>query len=95
MRGPAIMVGMTPSVHEYNEVDDLLAGAGEFLAAREAEHNLMLGICSNIRASPERFAEDPPTFATVMDPAARRRTASASVRSIPRPSTAPVAMRAR
>lgn len=63
------MVGMTLSVHRYSDVDDFLEAAGEFLAAREAEHNLMLGICSNIRAAPERFTEDPPTFATVTDAA--------------------------
>ena len=40
--------------------------AGEFLAAREAEHNLIFGICSNIEAEPTMFGEGPPYLATVL-----------------------------
>src|SRR5438093_13185772 len=33
------------------DVDEFDRLAGEFLRAREAEHNLMLGLCSGLRAS--------------------------------------------
>src|SRR3989441_12989175 len=39
--------------------------AGEFLGAREAEHNLIFGICSSIDADPTQFA-GPPYLATVL-----------------------------
>jgi predicted GNAT family acetyltransferase len=39
--------------------------AGEFLEAREAEHNLIFGICSTIEADPTQF-EAPPYLATVL-----------------------------
>jgi predicted GNAT family acetyltransferase len=39
--------------------------AGEFLAAREAEHNLIFGICSSIEADPSQF-EGSPYLATVL-----------------------------
>ena len=39
--------------------------AGEFLEAREAEHNLIFGICSNIEADPTMY-EAPPYLATVL-----------------------------
>jgi uncharacterized protein len=39
--------------------------AGEFLEAREAEHNLIFGICSNIEAHPTQF-DAPPYLATVL-----------------------------
>ncbi len=48
------------------DVDDFLAAAGGFLVAREAEHNLILGICSNLREAPEAYPA-PPYFATVTD----------------------------
>jgi predicted GNAT family acetyltransferase len=40
--------------------------AGEFLEAREAEHNLIFGICSNIEAEPTMFGDAPPYLATVL-----------------------------
>ena len=40
--------------------------AGDFLAAREAEHNLIFGICSTIEADPTQFGEGPPYLATVL-----------------------------
>jgi predicted GNAT family acetyltransferase len=40
--------------------------AGEFLAAREAEHNLIFGICANIEADPTMFGDGPPYLATVL-----------------------------
>ena len=39
--------------------------AGEFLEAREAEHNLIFGICSNIDADPTQF-DASPYLATVL-----------------------------
>ena len=43
----------------YTRVADFLAAAGDFLAAREAEHNLILGISSSLRASPGRMTGRP------------------------------------
>ncbi len=37
-----------PTVERLADVDAFVEAAGEFLAAREAEHNLILGICSNL-----------------------------------------------
>jgi GNAT superfamily N-acetyltransferase len=54
-------------LQHLDDVDDFLAAAGDFLAAREAEHNLLFGICSGIRAAPEIVADDPPRFAVVTD----------------------------
>ena len=47
-------------------VDEFLATAGAYLARREAEHNLMFGICSTIQRSPQLF-EEAPRFAVVTD----------------------------
>jgi len=47
--------------------------AGDFLRAREAEHNLMLGICSNLRAAGSAFpltrgsSAAPPYFAVIRE----------------------------
>ncbi len=59
------------TVHRHGTVDEFLGAAGSFLEAREAEHNLILGICSNVRTAPDRFVDDPPSFATVTDAAGR------------------------
>jgi len=40
--------------------------AGDYLGAREAEHNLIFGICSNIELDPAIFGEGPPYLATVL-----------------------------
>jgi predicted GNAT family acetyltransferase len=56
---------MALTVHRPALVDAFLELAGDFLAAREAEHNLLFGICTAIRTTPELFAEDPPSFAVV------------------------------
>jgi predicted GNAT family acetyltransferase len=37
-------------IRRIDSVDGFLAAAGAFLAAREAEHNLLLGICSGLQA---------------------------------------------
>jgi uncharacterized protein len=57
-------------LNRHATVDDFLADAGDFLVAREAEHNLILGLCTGLREHPELF-EEPPFLATVTDAAGR------------------------
>ncbi|MDQ3097584.1 MAG: GNAT family N-acetyltransferase [Chloroflexota bacterium] len=52
--------------------------AGPFLAAREAEHNLMLGICTNLRS--RSYGAEPPYFAIV---SAGDRLVAAALRTPP------------
>lgn len=56
---------MTEPIHldRYVRPADFLAAAGPWLAEREAEHNLILGIASTARDNPEMFG--PPYLATV------------------------------
>ncbi len=49
------------------DVDTFLERAGAFLEAREAEHNLLLGICSFLATRPAEEDEDPARFAVVVD----------------------------
>jgi hypothetical protein len=72
---------MSLTVHRHATVDEFLAAAGGFLGAREAEHNLLFGISSAIRVTPELFADDPPWFATVTD--AGGRVVAATLRTPP------------
>ena len=53
-------------LHRYADVEAFLAAAGDFLVAREAEHNLLLGVCQTIRDTPDAYTA-PPYFATVSD----------------------------
>jgi predicted GNAT family acetyltransferase len=53
-------------VHRYGEADGFLEHAGEFLAVREAEHNLILGLSSRLRQEPLLF-DEPPYLAVVED----------------------------
>jgi predicted GNAT family acetyltransferase len=53
-------------LRRFADVDGFLATAGDFLAAREAEHNLIFGICSNLRTNPTMFG-GPPYLAVVTD----------------------------
>ena len=46
-------------------VPEFMAVAGKFLAAREAEHNLIFGILSNYEADPSQYTE-PPYLAAVL-----------------------------
>lgn len=46
---------MTIAVRHFTASREFLAAAGDYLAAREAEHNLMLGLCSTIGAHPEVY----------------------------------------
>jgi predicted GNAT family acetyltransferase len=56
---------MALQVHRFSTVDAYLAMAGAYLAAQEAEHNLILGLCTSIRRFPESFADAPPTLHAV------------------------------
>jgi hypothetical protein len=39
-------------IERPKDADEFLARAGEFLLAREAVHNLPLGLCSRLRTHP-------------------------------------------
>ena len=69
------------AAREHESVDGFLALAGDFLAAHEAENNLLFGICGNVQAHPELFLDPAPTFATVHDRAGR--VVAASLRTPP------------
>lgn len=58
---------MTFAVRHHASAEAFLEAAGAFLGEREAEHNLLFGICSAIGANPDLFVEHPPRFATVTD----------------------------
>lgn len=60
------------------EVDALLSQAGAFLEEREAEHNLILGICSQFLAG--NLYEGPPYLAIVEE---RDRVVAAAIRTPP------------
>ncbi len=53
-------------VRRFASVEAYLAVAGEFLGAREAEHNLIFGICSSLQADPAQYGGTPPYLASVM-----------------------------
>ncbi len=57
---------MPLSLRRFDDVRTFLEVAGSFLAEREAEHNLILGICSSLRGHPELVEHDP-TFLVVTD----------------------------
>ncbi len=46
-------------LRRFADVEEFLEANGSFLVAREAEHNLILGICANLRDTPEAFSEPP------------------------------------
>jgi uncharacterized protein len=46
-------------VTRHATADGFLERAGEFLVAREAEHNLILGLSSRLRLEPRTYGEDP------------------------------------
>ncbi len=52
-------------LRRFEDVDGFLATAGDFLGAREAEHNLIFGICSYVRDQPNAFGDRPPYLAAV------------------------------
>ena len=57
---------MALAFHRYDDVEAFLAATNGFLGAREAQHNLLLGISSQLRSFPEQF-EEQPRFAAVTD----------------------------
>jgi hypothetical protein len=54
------------AVERFASAPAFIDAAGAFLAEREAEHNLMFGICANLRADPG-FPSAPPYLAAVHD----------------------------
>jgi predicted GNAT family acetyltransferase len=46
-------------VERYGDADSFLARTGDFLSAREAEHNLILGLSSRLRIDPRLYGEEP------------------------------------
>jgi predicted GNAT family acetyltransferase len=60
---------MALAVRRFESVADFLAAAGDYLAAREAEHNLLLGLCSTVADHPDLFGDDPPRFMAARDDA--------------------------
>jgi predicted GNAT family acetyltransferase len=46
-------------VRRHADAASFLADAGEFLLAREAEHNLIFGITSRLRVDPRTYGQDP------------------------------------
>ena len=71
---------MALAFHRYDDVEAFLAATGGFLGAREAEHNLLLGISSQVRSFPDLF-EESPSFASVTD--GDDRVVAASLRTPP------------
>lgn len=71
---------MPLTVHRYDEVGAFLDATGAFLAEREAEHNLIFGICSWLRTNPERV-EEAPVLMAVTD--AQGAVVAASIRTPP------------
>jgi predicted GNAT family acetyltransferase len=55
-------------VRHHADVDAFLATAGEFLGAREAEHNLFFGVLASLRDAPEAYT-GPAYLAAVTDEA--------------------------
>lgn len=71
---------MSLTVHRFEAVEAFLEETGDFLAAREAEHNLIFGICSWLRSNPE-LVDDAPGFLSVTN--TEGRVVAASLRTPP------------
>ncbi len=56
--------GRDDRVERFDTASAFLAAAGDFLGRREAEHNLIFGICASLAADP-RFSSAPPYLAAV------------------------------
>jgi len=67
-------------VHRSASVEGFLSEVGEFLALREAEHNLLFGICSSLAAGELELENDAPYMAYVED---EGRIMAAAVRTPP------------
>jgi predicted GNAT family acetyltransferase len=59
---------MNLELRQFDAVDAFMAVAGEFLEAREAEHNLIFGISWYVRDQRNAFGDRPPYFAAVVSP---------------------------
>ena len=57
---------MAQQLERFATVEGFLAVAQDYLVAREAQHNLILGICDQLLSSPGLYKE-PPYFAAVTD----------------------------
>jgi hypothetical protein len=68
-------------LRRVGSVAAFLGLAGEFLAAREAEHNLIFGICSAMLGDPTMYPE-PPYLGVVID---GDHVVAAAMRTPPRP----------
>jgi predicted GNAT family acetyltransferase len=66
-------------VRRFADIDEFLGVAGGFLGEREAEHNLIFGICSNLRTNPGMFG-GPPYLAAITD---RSRVVAVALRTPP------------
>ena len=62
------------------DAEGFARSAGDFLAAREAEHNLLLGLTGRLRADANSYGDDEPYFAVVED---RGRVVTAALRTPP------------
>lgn len=71
---------MSLTVHRFEAVEAFLEETGDFLAAREAEHNLIFGICSWLRSNPE-LVDDAPGSLSVTN--TEGRVVAASLRTPP------------
>ena len=67
-------------IRRFDDVSEFLGLAGPFLEAREAEHNLIFGICSYVRSQRNAFGDRPPYFASVL---ADGRVVAAALRTPP------------
>ena len=56
--------GTDPRVERFETAPAFLKAAGDYLVAREAEHNLIFGICANLTADPG-FPSAPPYLAAI------------------------------
>jgi uncharacterized protein len=61
----AIAIATDLRLHRFEDAQAFLATAGEFLAAREAEHNLLLGLAGTLVARPHIYPQ-PPYLAAVV-----------------------------
>jgi uncharacterized protein len=48
-----------PEVHRFDDAEEFLAQAGAYLGAREAEHNLLLGLAGVLTARPNLYGSAP------------------------------------
>ena len=67
-------------LERFENVGSYLKRVGPFLAAREAEHNLILGITAGLTTNPEMWGPEPPYLAAVTD---RDRVLLATIRTPP------------